>query len=91
MQYSYLFNFLVENYLLVKEKDSEISCQKMSNFLKKFFLVRRSSYYWLCNALDIYCPVQWEYGRLNVNYTVVSKRKIAKLITEKIVAGKWPM
>jgi len=45
----------------------------------------RSSYYWLCNALDIYCPVQWEYGRLNMNYTVVSKRKIAKLITENIV------
>ena len=52
----------------------------------KEFASRRSSYYWLCNALDIYCPVQWEYGRLNVNYTVVSKRKIAALINEKIVA-----
>lgn len=52
----------------------------------KEFQSRRSSYYWLCNALDIYCPVQWEYGRLNVSYTVVSKRKIAKLISEKIVA-----
>lgn len=52
----------------------------------KEFQSRRSSYYWLCNALDIYCPVQWEYGRLNVNYTVVSKRKIAKLITEKVVS-----
>nr|XP_021184642.2 probable glutamine--tRNA ligase [Helicoverpa armigera] len=51
----------------------------------KEFQSRRSSYYWLCNALGIYCPVQWEYGRLNVNYTVVSKRKIAKLIDEKIV------
>lgn len=51
----------------------------------KEFQNRRSSYYWLCNALDIYCPVQWEYGRLNVNYTVVSKRKIAKLITDEIV------
>ncbi|KAL0839596.1 hypothetical protein ABMA28_016282 [Loxostege sticticalis] len=51
----------------------------------KEFQSRRSSYYWLCNALGIYCPVQWEYGRLNVNYTVVSKRKIAKLITEGIV------
>lgn len=54
--------------------------------MKGFF--HRSSYYWLCNALGIYCPVQWEYGRLNVNYTVVSKRKIAKLITEGIVNGK---
>lgn len=52
----------------------------------KEFQSRRSSYYWLCNAVDIYCPVQWEYGRLNVNYTVVSKRKIAKLITEKILS-----
>lgn len=52
----------------------------------KEFQSRRSSYYWLCNALDIYCPVQWEYGRLNVNYTVVSKRKIGKLITEKVVS-----
>lgn len=51
----------------------------------KEFQSRRSSYYWLCNALDIYCPVQWEYGRLNVHYTVVSKRKIAKLISEAIV------
>ncbi|XP_053599968.1 probable glutamine--tRNA ligase isoform X2 [Plodia interpunctella] len=51
----------------------------------KEFQSRRSSYYWLCNALGIYCPVQWEYGRLNVNYTVVSKRKIAKLIDENIV------
>ncbi|XP_069684167.1 probable glutamine--tRNA ligase [Periplaneta americana] len=51
----------------------------------KEFQNRRSSYYWLCNSLDVYCPVQWEYGRLNMNYTVVSKRKIAKLITEGIV------
>ncbi|KOX71972.1 putative glutamine--tRNA ligase [Melipona quadrifasciata] len=53
----------------------------------KEFQSRRSSYYWLCNALDIYCPVQWEYGRLNVCYTVVSKRKISKLIEEGIVSN----
>ena len=47
----------------------------------KEFQARRSSYYWLCNALGRYCPVQWEYGRLNLSYTVVSKRKIGKLIT----------
>ncbi|XP_033322525.1 glutaminyl-tRNA synthetase isoform X1 [Megalopta genalis] len=52
----------------------------------KEFQSRRSSYYWLCNALDIYCPVQWEYSRLNVSYTVVSKRKIAKLIEEGFVS-----
>ena len=54
----------------------------------KEFQARRSSYYWLCNAVDIYCPVQWEYGRLNLHYTVVSKRKIAKLI-EKGIVSDW--
>ena len=44
------------------------------------------SYYWLCNAVEAYCPVQWEYGRLNVYYAVVSKRKIAKLIETGICA-----
>jgi len=51
----------------------------------KEFQSRRSAYYWLCNAVDAYCPVQWEYGRLNLLYTVVSKRKIAKLINNKLV------
>ncbi|XP_065911803.1 glutamine--tRNA ligase-like [Dysidea avara] len=51
----------------------------------KEFQARRSSYYWLCNCLDLYCPVQWEYGRMNLSYTVVSKRKIAKLIAAGIV------
>uniref|UniRef100_A0A663LV94 glutamine--tRNA ligase n=1 Tax=Athene cunicularia TaxID=194338 RepID=A0A663LV94_ATHCN len=46
----------------------------------KEFQARRSSYFWLCNALDVYCPVQWEYGRLNLLYTVVSKRKIIQLV-----------
>ncbi|KAK9405997.1 glutamine-tRNA ligase [Crotalus adamanteus] len=46
----------------------------------KEFQARRSSYFWLCNALDVYCPVQWEYGRLNLVYTVVSKRKIIRLV-----------
>nr|AAK97376.1 glutaminyl-tRNA synthetase [Schistosoma mansoni] len=45
----------------------------------------RPAYYWLCNSLNIYCPVQWEYGRLNLYYSVVSKRKILKLIEAGIV------
>lgn len=51
----------------------------------KEFQARRSSYFWLCNALDLYCPVQWEYGRLNLTYTVVSKRKIIKLVESGVV------
>ncbi len=53
----------------------------------KEFQIRRSSYYWLCNVLNIYCPVQWEYSRLNLTYTLVSKRKIGALITKGIVRG----
>uniref|UniRef100_H3DKM7 glutamine--tRNA ligase n=1 Tax=Tetraodon nigroviridis TaxID=99883 RepID=H3DKM7_TETNG len=52
---------------------------------KEFQSSRRSAYYWLCNALDLYCPVQWEYGRLNLTYTVVSKRKIIKLVDTGVV------
>ncbi|KAJ8394750.1 hypothetical protein AAFF_G00041050 [Aldrovandia affinis] len=51
----------------------------------KEFQARRSSYFWLCNALDVYCPVQWEYGRLNLTYTVVSKRKIIRLVETGVV------
>ncbi|KAB7502360.1 hypothetical protein Anas_13406 [Armadillidium nasatum] len=32
---------------------------------------------------------QWEYGRLNMLYAVVSKRKIAKLIDSGFVRGLW--
>ncbi|MCL4134545.1 UNVERIFIED_CONTAM: hypothetical protein GTU68_031184 [Idotea baltica] len=49
------------------------------------FALRRSTYYWICNALEVYCPVQTEYGRLNFLYTVVSKRKINTLIEAQVV------
>eukprot|EP00055_Hartaetosiga_balthica_P018668 m.135083 g.135083 ORF g.135083 m.135083 type:complete len:768 (+) comp9826_c0_seq1:21-2324(+) len=53
----------------------------------KEFQNRRSSYYWLCNSLDVYCPVQWEYSRLNMAYALVSKRKIGNLIDTNTVRG----
>eukprot|EP01134_Creolimax_fragrantissima_P007841 CFRG7841T1 len=51
----------------------------------KEFTQARVSYYWLCNALDMYCPVQWEYARLNLTNTILSKRKVLKLIAEGVV------
>eukprot|EP01135_Chromosphaera_perkinsii_P003637 Nk52_evm16s250 gene=Nk52_evmTU16s250 len=51
------------------------------------FTQSRISYYWLCNALDVYCPVQWEYSRMNITNTVLSKRKILKLIADGYVRG----
>ena len=69
-------------------KCMHLSCMDvdMNYIILYMYPTRRSSYYWLCNALDLYCPVQWEYGRLNLQYTVVSKRKIQKLISGGIVA-----
>jgi glutaminyl-tRNA synthetase len=46
---------------------------------------RRESYYWLLEALDLYKPMVWEYSRLNLTYTVLSKRKLEKLVGERVV------
>lgn len=46
---------------------------------------RRESYYWLLDALDIYRPFVWEYSRLNISNTVLSKRKIDELIKRGFV------
>lgn len=51
------------------------------------FILSRESYEWLCDALHVYRPPQREYGRLNLTGTVLSKRKIAKLVDEKYVRG----
>lgn len=46
------------------------------------FILSRESYEWLCDALDVYKPRQYEFGRLNLEGTVTSKRKILKLVKE---------
>ncbi|ODV98290.1 hypothetical protein PACTADRAFT_48076 [Pachysolen tannophilus NRRL Y-2460] len=51
------------------------------------FRLSRESYEWLCDVLHVYRPAQREYGRLNLTNTVLSKRKIAKLVTGGIVRG----
>ena len=40
------------------------------------FEIRRESYFWLLQALDIWRPNVWEYSRLNITNTVTSKRKL---------------
>jgi glutaminyl-tRNA synthetase len=47
----------------------------------------RPSYYWLIDQLELYKPVQWESGRLNIAHTVLSKRKLNELVTKKFVNG----
>jgi glutaminyl-tRNA synthetase len=51
------------------------------------FEIRRESYYWLLDALNIYRPNVWEYSRLNVSNTVTSKRKIQDLIDRGMITG----
>lgn len=51
------------------------------------FRLSRESYEWLCDALHVYRPAQREYGRLNITGTILSKRKIAKLVNEGYVRG----
>ncbi|OAY47278.1 glutamine--tRNA ligase, cytoplasmic [Manihot esculenta] len=51
------------------------------------FETRRASYYWLLHALGIYQPYVWEYSRLNITNTVMSKRKLNFLVTKNYVDG----
>ncbi|MCE9666539.1 glutamine--tRNA ligase/YqeY domain fusion protein [Myxococcus stipitatus] len=49
---------------------------------------RRVLYDWIVDALiPGERPHQYEFNRLNLNYTVMSKRKLLKLVTEKYVSG----
>ncbi|KAG8704127.1 hypothetical protein FRC09_003748, partial [Ceratobasidium sp. 395] len=45
------------------------------------FILSRVSYEWLCDAVEVYKPRQSEYGRLNLQGTIMSKRKLLKLVT----------
>jgi glutaminyl-tRNA synthetase len=47
----------------------------------------RPLYDWFLDALGIYHPQQIEFARLNLTYTVMSKRKLLKLVQDKYVAG----
>ena len=51
------------------------------------FVASRQSYDWLCDALEVYKPRQSEYGRLNVEGTIMSKRKIHALVQGGYVNG----
>jgi glutaminyl-tRNA synthetase len=47
----------------------------------------RPLYDWFCRELGIHHPQQIEFARLNLTYTVMSKRKLLQLVQEKHVAG----
>jgi glutaminyl-tRNA synthetase len=47
----------------------------------------RPLYEWFLEQLEIYAPRQIEFARLNLNYTVMSKRKLLRLVKEGHVRG----
>ena len=47
----------------------------------------RPLYDWFLDALEIYHPQQIEFARLNLSYTVMSKRKLLQLVEEGLVSG----
>lgn len=52
------------------------------------FQDNRRLYDWVLDNITIAChPRQYEFSRLNLEYTVMSKRKLNQLVTEKLVEG----
>ena len=47
----------------------------------------RPLYDWYLNSLKVYHPQQIEFARLNLNYTIMSKRKLKRLVDEGHVDG----
>ena len=51
------------------------------------FVPHRELYDWLIEKLEIYPSRQYEFARRNLSYTVMSKRKLLQLVTDKHVDG----
>ncbi|MEP6698889.1 MAG: glutamine--tRNA ligase/YqeY domain fusion protein [Verrucomicrobiota bacterium] len=53
------------------------------------FEVHRPLYEWILDALDLprALPHQYEFARLNLTYTVMSKRKLMQLVNDELVRG----
>ncbi|MHA4845746.1 glutamine--tRNA ligase/YqeY domain fusion protein [Flavitalea antarctica] len=51
------------------------------------FIPHRPLYDWLIEKLEIFPSHQYEFARLNMTYTVMSKRKLLQLVNERHVTG----
>ena len=51
------------------------------------FVSHRPVYDWFIEQLGIFPSHQYEFARLNMSYTVMSKRKLLQLVNEQIVTG----
>ncbi|KAK7210986.1 hypothetical protein V2G26_018164 [Clonostachys chloroleuca] len=57
------------------------------SFCTTEFILSRESYEWLNKTLGVYEPMQREFGRLNLEGTIMSKRGLKQLVDKKIVRG----
>ncbi len=51
------------------------------------FVPHRDIYDWCISNLEIFPSQQYEFARLNLTYTIMSKRKLLELVNEKHVTG----
>ena len=51
------------------------------------FIPHRDLYNWCIEKLEIFPSHQYEFARLNMSYTLMSKRKLLTLVNEKFVEG----
>jgi len=51
------------------------------------FIPHRALYDWLIENIGIFPSKQYEFARLNMTYTVMSKRRLLQLVNEKYVEG----
>ena len=57
------------------------------SFCSLEFEVHRPLYNWLIEELEIFPSKQSEFARLNLNYTIMSKRKLLRLVEDNLVDG----
>lgn len=66
-------------------------CDSIENITHSFcsleFETKRESYYWLLDQLNLYKPFVWEFSRLKLENTVMSKRKLLDLLSCNFVSG----
>lgn len=51
------------------------------------YVSHRELYNWFIEKLEIFPSKQYEFARLNLTYTVMSKRKLMQLVNENLVSG----
>jgi glutaminyl-tRNA synthetase len=51
------------------------------------FIPHRELYEWFLDKLEIFPSKQYEFARLNMTYTAMSKRKLLQLVNENVVSG----